>query len=70
MHNLVLAGLLSNLGLWQALKNAMALSCNLVFYIIDRVDECDDSIQLLLDQILDLLDSNVKFHVAFSRQQL
>ncbi len=70
VYNLVLNGSPSNSELWQALKDVMALSSAPVFCIIDGVDECDDSIQLLLDQIHDFLDSDIKLHVAFFGQPL
>ncbi|CZR64729.1 uncharacterized protein PAC_14628 [Phialocephala subalpina] len=70
VRDLVLAGSLTNSGLWQAFKDVMALSSAPAFCIIDGVDECDDSIQVLLDHILDFLDSGTKFRVAFFGQAL
>ena len=64
VHDLVLAGSLSNACLLQALRGLIALFKRPVYCLIDGVDEC------MLDGLVNLLSASMTFHLAAFGQPL
>jgi tetratricopeptide (TPR) repeat protein/energy-coupling factor transporter ATP-binding protein EcfA2 len=62
MHSLMSASPPLPSELWDAFKSAAALVTEPMYWIIDGVDECQDSIQGLFGQILDLLTTHKNAH--------